>query len=1000
MDDFFTPVSTTYLTSSKENAQPVAHGQTAPKKSNAGAVITSLDEAVELLKSQPDYHSLISSLQFLCDNSDTITAKPSPQSAAVIHLLVTEITPNYWTLLLESSASSSDGSISEDNDASLLLRSLSNVAGLNATVAHINSLLVESRQRKKDVSSQDIHLHLQTFLDVTASLLRRPGAIRQIWTESVLGLPDAAMRKLQSQTLNSLLASSRVLSTASEASSVIGVDRLKTTSKFITDGAEYVKWIATNIASWAQVASTDLELRSCYDILQRSMSLGYQKTLVQFLIDELLLRSDSNPATFAQVCFAQPATFKKVMQILLDYLAHKFLNSVTIYDESDNKKVASVAGIINTLIEDDPAGKSFLISWCTSSSGAGLGDGIGIRRAVLASLAADKDAITAVLEKSLNQFGDQLYIKHMAILQQEVHAQILLLSAGYVFRLSPISLTMLVKSGTYMNSISNRIASTQERTRLLGMVVGEALSSLVYKDKTRLNFHMDEMETEEIESLKSLINVSDSIGPFDDLREASQTMTTGLSSSPPQKQKSKPIKKKPVAKAPTATSLPRAIIEELNSSSDEDDGLVPYAKGSDPEDSEDDAELVQRNKVKAPVYIRDLISYLRDVEDYDKQKLALQTAPTLIRRKANYGTEVKDHAEELAGILVGLQDKFELKGFSETQLEGMVALMVAQPRSMTPWFTRTFFDGDYSLSQRTAILISIGLASREVAGFDTGTFKASADFPSKQLPEKIQQLYLDANPDQEASSSGSHLKALPPNAIEAMSQALTADFLAPLAATAADAATGPDVLKLQSFTARHKRKTNAAVAARPRVRAVPNTAAALIAQSFFAPLTAHLQAALGAAASRRRAVVLQPALLALYLQTLGIVVGAAGGPATLALPQMTAELWTLLLGVRVHALESLGALRGWLIALAALLQVNDDGGGVGGSGMRRLCEDHGRDMFETREWVAGVFERIRGDDAAGEENDVKMLAAGVLIKLGEAVERYQALLMGDMASFS
>ncbi len=34
-------------------------------------------------------------------------------------------------------------------------------------------------------------------------------------------------------------------------------------------------------------------------------------------------------------------------------------------------------------------------------------------------LADDKEAITTVLEKSIGQFGDQLYIKHTPILQQE-----------------------------------------------------------------------------------------------------------------------------------------------------------------------------------------------------------------------------------------------------------------------------------------------------------------------------------------------------------------------------------------------------------------------------------------------------------------------------------------------------------------------------------------------------------------------------------------------------
>ncbi|KAJ3473493.1 hypothetical protein NLG97_g10275 [Lecanicillium saksenae] len=725
MDDFFTPVSTTYR---KGKDEPELERQV-PKKSLVSAAVTSLEEAVETLKNQPDYDSLISTLKFLSDNDEPITGKPSPQTAAVVHLLVTEITPNYWTLLLESSPVSSDGFISEGSDAGFLLRCLGSVTGLNAVLAHIKSLMAESRQRRKAVSSQDIHLHLQIFLDLTAAILKRPNTIQQIWNSSVQKLPDAATRKMQTQTLSGLLASSRVLSVASEASTVIGADKLKDATKFIVDGAEYVKWLALNIASWAKAASTDVEFRACFDMLQRSLSLGYQNILVKALVDDLLLQSDANPATFIQVCFQQPATFKKIMQILLDYLAQKFLSSISLQDASESKPVTSVAGIIDALVKDDAARKAFLVTWCTASSGAGLGDTVGIRRAVLAALATDKDSITSVLEKSLNQFGDQLYIKHAAILQQEVHTQILLLSAGYVSRLSPIRLNMLVRSGTYMSSISNRIASTQERTRILGMVVGESLSTLVDNGKNKLDFHMDEMEIEDIEALKSLTGTSDSVGPFDDLLASAQSIKPTPSSIPFQKQTARPNRKKPVPKASTLANLPKAIIEELSSFDDEDGGLVPYAKGSDPEDSEDDAELVQRNKIKPPVYVRDLITYFRDVENYDKQKLALHTAPTLVRRKANYGTEVKDHAEELASILVGLQDKFELDDFSEMQLEGMVSLIVAQPQIMAPWFARTFFEGDYSLSQRTAVLISIGLAAREVAGFDTGTFKSSANFP-------------------------------------------------------------------------------------------------------------------------------------------------------------------------------------------------------------------------------------------------------------------------------
>lgn len=545
---------------------------------------------------------------------------------------------------------------------------------------------------------------------------------------------------------------------------------------------------------------------------------------------------------------------------------------------------------------------------------------------------------------------------------------------------------MLVRSGAYLSAISNRIAATQPRTRLLGMVIGESISALVDDHTKKLDFKMEDMETDEAAWLKGLVHVSDPVGPFVALLSTTPITVPPkrIQNRPPSKAKVQK-KPKPRPQTPMTTTKPRAIIEEIDTDTDgqEDDDLVPHAKASDPEDSDDDATLVQRNKLRPPVYVRDLIAYFRDSQSYDKQKLALQTAPVLIRRKANFGTEVSAHADELAGLLVGVQDNFEMDDFADLRLQGMIALVVAQPKAMAPWFARTFFEGDYSLSQRSSVLITLGLSARELAGFDTSEYQSAASFPSKQLPGKMQQLYLPAQEQANSRpSSSSRLKALPHNALDSISASLTSSFLAPLAAKAADANTGPDVLKLQSFTARYK----SSATRKPRVRAIPNTTAALLATSFFFPLTAHFQVALRSS----KPLILNPALLALYLQTVGIVIHAAG-PSTLALPQLTAELWDLLLAVRIHVVGDVGAMRGWLVAMASLLEVNE-------GDMRSICEIQGRQVVETREWVGGVFERTRGDDG-GEENDVKMLAAGVLIKLGEAIEKYRTLLMGDLIGF-
>lgn len=567
-----------------------------------------------------------------------------------------------------------------------------------------------------------------------------------------------------------------------------------------------------------------------------------------------------------------------------------------------------------------------------------------------------------------------------------MHAQVLLLSAGYLQRLAPVKLSLAVRSGSFMNMVSKRLEASQIRARLLGMIVGEALSKLAHKDDKKLNFNMEETTSDEALWYKSLVDISDVVGPVEPLASTQKPIENM------RPETTKPARKSKSAPAPApSTSRVKAIIEEVESDEEEDDDIVPLTKPDDDDvDSDDDPETVRRDKPKAPVYIRNLITYLRDTEGYDHQKLALTTAPTLIRRKANFGTEVKEHAEELASLLVGIQDKFDIENFYDLKLQGMIAILVAQPQLMGPWFARTFFSGDYSVAQRASVLTVLGLSAREISGYATSEYAAAASFPSQTLPDKMKRLYVEDAATGNQLASSSSLKALPPNALDSISKSLTSDFMAPLAADAADSATGPDALKLSTFKSRLDQKQNStAQKPKPRIRAIPNTAAQLIATSFFFPLTARFQSAAHSTAGRTRGIVFQPFLLSLYIKTLALLLHAAG-PSTLSLPDMTAELWELLLGssVRAHAVGDLGVTHAVLFALLTLLEVNGDR-------MRDICQGMPREVVETQEWVAQIFGNTRGEDG-GEENDVKMLAAGVLIRIREGMDKHRALLMGEM----
>lgn len=529
-------------------------------------------------------------------------------------------------------------------------------------------------------------------------------------------------------------------------------------------------------------------------------------------------------------------------------------------------------------------------------------------------------------------------------------------------------LTMMAKSSYHTRGTSNRIGATSPRARLLGMIVGTAISKLVDKPELQLKFDLEGNEATEAAWYQRLLEVDDRIGSVEDLKDMNKP-ENARHTLPLRGGKPPPSKKAP-SKAPAVTEVtgPR-IIEVFDEESDDDD-LVPYDKpDSDPEDETDDPTEINRNKPTAPVYIRDLLSGLREQEDYDRHQIALATAATLIRRKANFGSEVTDHIEELASVLVGLNDHFELPEFNEQRQQALIAVLLARPGPIAQWLARNFFAGDYSLMQRTAMLTTLGLGARELAGQKDSSTDAlipssSSSFPSKELPPHLHKIYASTTTNT--------------NPVSRITSNLTKELLSPIAANAADKLSGPNILKVRTFSSRMEVE-------KKRSKPIPNALAQIVAENFFFPLTGRWWIATRGSAD---SIYLSTHLLPLFLQTLGLLMNAAG-PNTTSLPQMTREFWELLLSVRAMAAQDKQVLSALLFALLMLLETNED--------KEKIATEHGKELLETQEWVRVVFERL----AAGSEEDerVRVLAAGVVVRCQEVVEKYQRRLAGRMMDY-
>lgn len=298
----------------------------------------------------------------------------------------------------------------------------------------------------------------------------------------------------------------------------------------------------------------------------------------------------------------------------------------------------------------------------------------------------------------------------------------------------------------------------------------------------------------------------------------------------------------------------------------------------------------------------------------------------------------------------------------------MIAVLAAEPLKMGQWFSKTFYNGDYSMGQRASVLTTLGMAARELAGLGkedaalTGANPKETAFPSKRLPDRIHKIY-----------------ALETAPLNALSTQLEKTMIQPMAASAADQIIGPNALKVRTFSSRM-------AVEKKRQKPIPNALAKVVAEGFFFPLTGrwrtHLQT-YGENSSHT-----EPFLLAHLLKTLSLILHASGS-STLSLPQMTAEFWDLLLSLRPRATDA-SVLEALLFAFLTLLDINEND-------QRRLAGEHAKELLETQGWVENVFERIGGGSEEGDR--IRMLAAGVLLRTREVVEKYQRLLMGDMVDY-
>ncbi|KAL9611549.1 MAG: hypothetical protein Q9167_003833 [Letrouitia subvulpina] len=832
MEDVLTPLKTTIINHQDRVSELLLAEPESPQqiKFPSPRHPHSLDEALEILRSKPDIDKLSDVLKWLTSHDGSFGKLnihgERLQASRIERTLVDIILPDYWSLASQTRLA---GGFTLKDAFQICL---SSITGLSAIISRLGTILraCNEPQEQRHVKEHEQARLLQELLDLLDCILTREDFMFRIWQDTLNRSLDVVQISVSWREFVNLLANGKIVSFAAQVDRFLDKRSANISEgNWLGDGAQFSRWSGRRLEYMICSLNEDKVdgWKECSQMFERCLSLGYADILVEETYSHLICGHSEGLPRYEKFIQNLNKISKRTIVFSLLRILSKSVSSEKSLENRDStaSTIGGIAALLCSLGQNSRDFQDLLAEWISRD---GLNYDLGIQRAVIRALFQKDDLFKSVFQTALSNFGDKLQIKHTPTTQQEANTRILLTVAGYVNRADSEYLGMVARSSKYLNAISNRLAASSARASILGMYVGTAISELVDPPEKRMNFGVEDIDSPDGRTYLNMTRIQDPIGSISDLKSENRAQQRTLKKD----RRDQSINESHLNGSQKPTTISKVIaIEEVENESEEDGDLPMYEKpDSDTPDEDEDPTLVERNKPTAPVYIRDLISGLRETENFDRHKLALSTASTLIRRKAAFGTEVSDHIIDIASILTGLSDKWEMDNFQEWRLQAMIAVLIAQPSQMGPWFSRHYFGGEFSVSQRASILTTLGISARELAGHGkedaalTGTGALPENlFPSKKLPDKLHKMYAleDADP------------------VKTLSTRMEKAMIQPMALKAADTLSGPNALKVRTFSSRMEVE-------KKRSRPIPNALAKIVADGFFFPLTGgwqmHLQA--------------------------------------------------------------------------------------------------------------------------------------------------------------
>lgn len=246
--------------------------------------LTTPEDALEILKHEPDYDSLTSVLTFLSrhetHNLPTIKL-PSPLNAQLIQVLVAEIVPNYWTLFIEDVEVKKSG-------LRLLLYCLSSITGVNAILVRLRALIQETKsEASTDIKRPDIPLNLGILLGLLCRVLEGDGWLLEAYRLATSSHEAAARVRPRVQEIVATFGASRIISLAAEAEDILKANNAsakKVDNIWPADSLQFTQWLGRNIVTLALSDLTPSGTKFGPDLFAKALRLGHSGMFLQALI--------------------------------------------------------------------------------------------------------------------------------------------------------------------------------------------------------------------------------------------------------------------------------------------------------------------------------------------------------------------------------------------------------------------------------------------------------------------------------------------------------------------------------------------------------------------------------------------------------------------------------------------------------------------------------------------------------------------------------------------